>query len=264
LTKLHTFAMADDEYEYQYDTNESTTFLVELDLSTLNGIKREVPKRQYNKRGKKTAAGVNEDDEDLDGNDEDVDRDQDVPTTAESGPAKAKGMVQILESDSLNPMVAYKGNFYSCTWHDMIGTHMFYSLPHQDIAHVPLRSNQDYNLLGTSRVKLVGHRAKVTERPSARKKQRLTTEIASRSKLHDSSFTSSDNGQSHTEAGPANVDADIQEQTDFMEKLKAIQKSREATSNGTSHVERLPASDGPGMAASDQHQNRIFEEKAVS
>lgn len=227
--------MADDEYEYQYDTNEPSTFLVELDLSTLNGIKREVPKRQYNKRRKKAAAGVDEDEEDRDCNlEDDVDHDQDTLAAAEQDSAKAKDTTQILEGDSLNPIVAYKGNFYSCTWHDMIGTNLFYSLPHQGIAHVPLRSTREYNLLGTSRVRLVGQRAKVTERPSARKRQRVDTESA---------LTGPDDGQSKTEAGHVKIDAEIQEQIDFLEKLKAIQRSHQATGHGTSLADHPLPSD---------------------
>jgi hypothetical protein len=209
--------MEDDEYEYQYDANETSTFLVELDLSTLNGIKRDAPKRRYAKRQRKDDIVLDEAEEPDDGNAED-EADLDQPLLAAPGAqaTSSKDSLQILEGDSINPIVAYKGKFYSCTWHDMIGTNMFYSLPQQGVG-----TTRDYDLLGTSRVKLVGQRAKVTEKASSRKKQRVGHET-------NSPVPGSAVDSAATER---------QEQIDFLAKLKAIQESRQTTSNGASLVD---------------------------
>jgi hypothetical protein len=256
--------MADDEYEYLYDTNETSTFLVELDLSTLNGIKRDMP-RQYHKRRKYARSGADEDDEDGDGGVEDqADPDQTAPAAEASRPTRAKNDIQILEANSLNPIVSYKGNFYSCTWQDLIGTNMFYSLPHQGIEHVPLRSTRDYDLLGTSRVKLVGQRAKVSEKAASRKRQRVGTEAAS--KQNESTPPGSGTRQSETEAGTVKSDSmpvETQEQTAFLDKLMAIQSSRQRRT-GNNVVEHQALADASGSDPSDQVQARHAIEEAVS
>lgn len=254
--------MEHDEYEYQYDATDTSTFLVELDLSTLNGIKRDMPRKQYNKRRKKAGLGDDEDDEDRDDNvEEDDDVDEAMAGAAEARQKPDKGNLQVLDFDSLNPIVAYKGNFHSCTWHDMIGTNMFYSLPHQGIAHLPLRSTREYSLLGTSRVKLIGQRAKVSERASARKRQRIGDEPLS------SQQESPGPGQSDNEPRHAKVDSarqEIQEQTSFLEKLMEIQRSRQATSSGTSLVDHRASADALEPTIEQHYQSQNLGERAVS
>ena len=255
--------MADDGYEYMYDTNETSTFLVELDLSTLNGIKRDVPRPYYKRR--KTARGdAEDDDEERVVVEDEADLDQPSPTVTEPPPKRAKDL-QILEGDSLNPIVAYKGNFYSCSWHDMIGTNMFYSLPHQGIDHVPMRSTRDYNLLGTSRVKLVGQRAKASETTASRKRQRVGTTAAS--KQNESTLLGSGVDQSDPEASPVPIDrapTELQEQTTFLQKLAAIQQARQTTSNGTSLVDHQVTSDVQASPPSGLTQTQSPSEMAVS
>jgi hypothetical protein len=74
--------------------------------------------------------------------------------------------VQILELDSVNPIVSYQGEVFSCIWSDMVGTNMFFTHPETTDATEALRSADDYNLIGMSRIKLLGHRAKITKRPA--------------------------------------------------------------------------------------------------
>lgn len=255
--------MADDEYEYEYDTSQTSTFLVEVDLSTLNGIKRDIPVKKYGKRRKEAMNEANDDDEERDDNDDD-DAAPDPTAREASGPPQpqANNSLQFLELDRLNPMVAYKGSFYSCAWHDMIGTNMFYSLPHQSIAHTPVRQTREYNLLGTSRVKLVGQRAKVYETTSDRKRQRIDDGPSVRQNAN-----ATPNSQSDADPRPdkANPVAEVQEQANFLAKLADIQRSRQTTSDGTSLVDR----DGPpilpaGQPPSASQQNDYAGEKAVS
>ncbi|ETN39337.1 uncharacterized protein HMPREF1541_05560 [Cyphellophora europaea CBS 101466] len=243
--------MAEDEYEYQYDANETSTFLVELDLSTLNGINRgNLPKKTDNRR-RKVAPGIDEDDgEDSDSNADSITGPaEDGPDAANHRDRHSKHGLQVLELHSMNPMVSFKGDFYSCAWHDLIGTNMFYSMPHQDIGHAPLRSTKDYNLLGTSRVKLVGQRAKVYEKASARKRQRVDQNPGARQDGNGSEevlTTQSVVGASLTPADPA---SETREQADFLQKLRMIQQSRQTTSNGTSLADRGSSADAKPSAS---------------
>lgn len=95
---------------------------------------------------------------------------------AETPPWTAKGKlggapepgseIQILELESYNPVISYQNEVYSCTWSDMIGTNMFFSEHDDNIEAEPLRATDDYDLLGTSRVKLIGRKAKLTSKPA--------------------------------------------------------------------------------------------------
>lgn len=257
--------MADEEYEYQYDASETSTFLIELDLSTLNGIKREVPNKKYGNRRKAAATEADEDEDDRDGNDEEAaDLNEPLPEASSRPPKGVNNNLQILELDSVNPMVAYKGNFYSCAWHDMIGTNMFYSLPHQGIEHTPVRQTRDYNLLGTSRVKIIGQRAKVYETTSARKRQRIDGD----SSVRQNTEPTPNNGASQSDAEPhpakANHATEAQEQADFLAKLMEIQRSRQTTSDGTSHVDRNQTATVDDSTIGGLQQNHYPDEKAVS
>ena len=257
--------MADEEFEYQYDASETSTFLVELDLSTLNGIKRDMPNRKYSNRRRKAAAEVEEDEEERDANDEDdADFDETRPESSEHRQRGVNNTLQFLDLASSNPMVAYKGNFYSCTWHDMIGTNMFYSLPHQGIEHTPERQTRAYNLLGTSRVKLVGQRAKVYETASARKRQRIDNDPPVRQ--NTKAALSHGGSQSDAEPRPAKPDSatDAQEQADFLAKLTEIQRSRQTTSDGTSLVDRNETTIVDAPAIGGHQENHYPDERAVS
>jgi hypothetical protein len=73
--------------------------------------------------------------------------------------------IQILELQSHNPVISYQNEIYSCTWSDMIGTNMFFSEHDEETEADPLRSTEEYDLLGTSRIKLIGRKAKLTDKP---------------------------------------------------------------------------------------------------
>ena len=75
--------------------------------------------------------------------------------------------VQILDLDSGNPIISHEGQVFSCTWSDMVGTNLFFTDPAITTDAQPLRSTSNYDLIGTSRIKLVGHRAKMTKKKSS-------------------------------------------------------------------------------------------------
>jgi hypothetical protein len=82
--------------------------------------------------------------------------------------------IQILELGSHNPVISYQNEVYSCTWSDMIGTNMFFAEHDEGIEVPPLRSTEDYDLLGISRVKLIGRKAKLTDKPGRKEACRNT------------------------------------------------------------------------------------------
>ena len=91
--------------------------------------------------------------------------DEDVEATPDSNSLGAESLfgaasnsVQILDFESPNPIVSYQNEVYSCTWSDMIGTNMFFT-PQTDPWS---ESEEPVKLLGMSRVRLIGHKAKVT------------------------------------------------------------------------------------------------------
>ena len=204
----------DCEYEYEYDPNEMSTFLVELDLATLNGIQRgsvqrgagRSKKRYRTKRTEaaEAAEALAEDGQDDGASDTCLDGD-----TQPRRKQASSSSLQVLDLNTSTPFVAHKGDFYSCAWHDVIGTDMFFAPPHQKMSDQPMRSNADYQLLGTSRIRLVGSKARVVEREQARKKQRGDSDLLGESGL-----------------GAA------QEQNIFLQKLAEIREARQIANQG--------------------------------
>ncbi|RMZ90109.1 hypothetical protein DV736_g2661, partial [Chaetothyriales sp. CBS 134916] len=121
-----------DEFEYQYDENETETFLVDLDLTSLNGPLPARDERESN--------------------------------NAEVGKGPEGDRVQIVDLARNNPIVLYRRQMYSCSWVDMISTSMFFTRPSGYDGHHTVRSNVDFALLDTSHIKLVGQQASLVPR----------------------------------------------------------------------------------------------------
>ena len=125
-----------------------------------------------------------------------------------SNPKSDQGLgVEIIELDSHNPLIRYHEQVYSCTWTDMVGTNMFLNRPGDEVVADPLTRTREYDLIGTSRIKLVGHLAKVAEIPKGRKRDRSSYE---------------DEGE---------TDQQTKQQADFLERLMDIKKGRGETDN---------------------------------
>ena len=159
-----------------------------MDLTSLNtGPKLSLGRRKTGgglttQKGKEKATKASKED----GEDDDADNDdvadgndvaeevnmtlnEEIPTiTSNRNGSTPQKDIQILDLHTYNPFVSYSGDIYSCTWADMIGTNMFFTKHEDDPETEPLRSHDDYDLLETSRIRLVGHKAKV----SAKKKNR--------------------------------------------------------------------------------------------
>ena len=115
--------------------------------------------------------------------------------------------IQIIELESHNPLVHYQGQVYSCTWNDMVGTNMFFNRPGEEVVADPLSRTKEYDLIGTSRIKLTGHHAKLTEISKGRKRRR-------------SSERSDDEN-----------DLQTKQQINFLDRLMDIKQARGETDN---------------------------------
>ena len=86
--------------------------------------------------------------------------------------------LQILDIATGNPIMLYEDQLYSCSWTDMIGTNMFFTQPSGNQHGASLQSNADFDLTGTSRIKLVGRRASMVPKPVVRKRKHLAEDSA--------------------------------------------------------------------------------------
>jgi hypothetical protein len=219
----------ENEYEYVYSNDETDTCLIQLDLSTLNDSRHERLKGRdkANARQSKAAAAAQSD-----GETDDIDADEDSNSAQPTATAKPTSTpsLQILDLHTQNPIVAHRGAFYSCAWHDLLGTDMFFAPPHQpalEATHTPLRKTNNYNLLGTSRIRLVGRRAKVSTKrtaasigTAANKKARLEGVAREASERNNELEHEADAEDPRTAA--------VRAQTDFLERLRLVQETRQA------------------------------------
>jgi hypothetical protein len=81
-----------------------------------------------------------------------------------NAPLPSSSRVQILDLASDNPIISYQGQVYSGVWTDMVGTNMFFTQPGKVAAGAAMKSTAHYDMLGTSRIKLAGHRVKLTRK----------------------------------------------------------------------------------------------------
>ncbi|RVX67357.1 hypothetical protein B0A52_09138 [Exophiala mesophila] len=225
-----------DEYEYEYDTNETETFYVDLDLSSLNsgqkptannssrsrkGPVSSIKKRELSQSVELDEASPNA--ADPDGDDETAIRASPSGATSVEDVGTGLGAnLEILDINTINPIVAYKGHVFSCTWADVVGTNMFFSQPQAVPDAQPLRSTDDYDLIATSRIKLVGQRASLKNIP-VRKRRRLNQE-----ENEEDSATEVKEGRSLGTMYRSNPKVNIQlkNQAAFLDRLMDIKQSR--------------------------------------
>ncbi|KIV93179.1 hypothetical protein PV10_04416 [Exophiala mesophila] len=233
----HDYHLDDEyEYEYEYDTNETETFYVDLDLSSLNsGQKPTVNNSSRSRKGpvssiKKRELSQSAEPDEASPNAANPDGDDETATRASpSGATSVEDVgtglgakLEILDINTINPIVAYKGHVFSCTWADMVGTNMFFSQPQAVPDAQPLRSTDDYDLIATSRIKLVGQRASLKNIP-VRKRRRLNQE-----ENDEDSASEVKEGRSLGTMYRSNPKVNIQlkNQAAFLDRLMDIKQSR--------------------------------------
>ncbi|OAX78487.1 hypothetical protein ACJ72_07204 [Emergomyces africanus] len=162
---------SDAEYEYEYDDTATETFYLNLDLTTCNGPIRAPRKRAASTPTTATTPSTSldsphptplnaredqqhaSDNADSDPNDQDQDQDQD--------------QVQIMDLHSENPIISYRNQIFSCSWVDLVGTELTFSMPEERSTLPRLRQHQDYDLISANRVKILGQKANLVPSSSS-------------------------------------------------------------------------------------------------
>ncbi|KAL2418058.1 hypothetical protein ABEF95_008533 [Exophiala dermatitidis] len=250
----------EDEYEYEYDDNETETFYVDLDLSSLNSaIKAKISgdskplvpsKRPRDQSEQQTpdpdaptpnTPGPVEIEENGEGL---VDQGTGTPSAHarenedddNTGEPEFSGNVQILDLDTSNPVVSYRDHVYSCTWTDMVGTNMFFTAPRRaNHTAGTLQSTDNYDLIGMSRIKLVGNRATMTK-----KSKRAQAENAREESLPaDDGDGDEPDGRSLGDIHRTNPQHNMQmkKQAMFLEKLMDVKQRRGETDAVRAYVD---------------------------
>lgn len=94
-------------------------------------------------------------------------------TGAESQPEQRA--LQILDLHSDKPLITCDGKLYSCHWATDLGTNLYFAAAPEDDAdsdYIPLRSFNTFDLLGTSRARLVAEPASLQVRSAIRDAER--------------------------------------------------------------------------------------------
>lgn len=114
-----------------------------------------------------------------------------------SASAGAQDRLQILGLHTLNPIVSYQNQVFSCSWAEQIGTELFFTRPDELITTItttgaaendlePLARGKDFDLIAATSAKILGRKANLisSSEPST------TTPSTSTSNLPKSSMSS--------------------------------------------------------------------------
>jgi hypothetical protein len=135
-----------------------------VDLTSLNGsLKTNIPgKRPLDRPDKASSSstGIRQQSPAID---EDHSATPDAFVAQEHDLGPAPNSVQVLDFHSDNPIISYQNELYSCTWSDMVGTNIFFARAPSQLSE----PDESVDILGTSRIRLIGHRAKVAVKAGA-------------------------------------------------------------------------------------------------
>jgi hypothetical protein len=143
--------------------------------------------------------------------------------------------IQILDLHGQHPVISYQSQIYRCTWSDLIGTAMFFSRAGPGIDQEALMSTDDFHLINTSRIKLIGQKAKLTGK-AGRKRQRQVDDESPEA-VHADNVQEEDTSQIRGKSlgtirtfNPK-INADIKRQAAFLEKLMDIKRAKGESDN---------------------------------
>ena len=149
-------ALADDEWEYEYDEVETEDFYIPIDLSNIPKGQKHVDSERRTGHPtllKSRLRALNA----QRGQQQDASTAQDGGANANGEEAASFGEAQIIGLHTENPLVMYNGQLLSLRWASTIGTDMFFAKPDTDAesAAEPLRSLPNVDLLAMSSAKLI-------------------------------------------------------------------------------------------------------------
>jgi hypothetical protein len=142
----------DDDWEYEYDENDTEEFYIPIDLTNVPSA--QIPTNSERRPGhptllKSRLRALN------------ATRGQLPEIAAVDGNSTQEpvtmGEVQISGLHTTNPLVMYNGQLLSCQWTSTIGTDLYFTKPQTDEGelHQPLRSLPSVDLLSVGRAKLI-------------------------------------------------------------------------------------------------------------
>ena len=221
----------DEEYEYEYHETETETFLLDVDLSSLNSKDKSCNPRKHRKKSPGNSSGLirhisNDDLSSATEEDEshpEASGELKKPKRSRGRPKQTLKSLQILDLTTSSPLVSYNNEVYDCSWIDMVGTNMFFTLPAAPSSAKAARSDQTPTLTGTSRIKIAGSRAKVSKaEPQKRKHGQLEADVST-----------NENGLPVPASHRTQSTFDTKEQASFLEKLMDVKKRRGERDFGT-------------------------------
>ncbi|EEP76079.1 predicted protein [Uncinocarpus reesii 1704] len=161
----------ESDVEYEYDKSETETFYINLDLTSCNGPIRPPRQRTFAPAdpiiasAAATSSRTGSPVRDSPGQNQAMSDEPNLDTELQS-------QIQIMELHSPNPIISYHNQIFSCSWADNIGTDMMFSLPEDD-SDLALRQTRDFDLISTTRVKILGQKAHVISGSSSSQAQRI-------------------------------------------------------------------------------------------
>ena len=142
------YTMDDDDWEYEYHDSDTDSFFLTLDLSSQG------PLRPRHTTTTTTATTTTEDEHETDF--------ARPLTTTESDhhPGTSTDRLQILALHTLNPIVSYQNQIFTCSWADLLGTELLFTSPQElDSESDSVLRGRDYDLLAANSVKILGRKA---------------------------------------------------------------------------------------------------------
>jgi len=166
--------------------------------------------------------------------------------------------VQVLDLHTSNPIISYQDHVYSCSWVDMIGTNMFFTQPGmaEEYNVQPVLSTDEFDLLGTSTIKLVGHRAHMKKSS----KKRARPEDDGKENNNSNNVESAEPPRQDPEGRSLGTltgtnpkrNARIKQQAKFLEKLIEIKDKRGHRDSVRAYVDDNIASHQPSKLSEAQ------------
>lgn len=155
-----------------------------------------------------------------------------------SGPSPAVSQaddIQILDLHGQNPVISYQNQIYYCTWSDMIGTAMFFSKAEAGTEEAALMSTNDFHLINTSRIKLLGQKAKLAGKPGRKRRRPLDDNssyaICAGIESEDDNSLANGKGLGEIRTSNPKTNADIKRQAAFLERLMDVKRAKGESDN---------------------------------
>ncbi|KYG44814.1 hypothetical protein M433DRAFT_135232 [Acidomyces richmondensis BFW] len=152
---IQTGLESDSEWEYEYDQNDTEEYYFTLDLTALRATSLAGPQANSKRSGQRPASQCSRN---LHG----TLHDESTASQLASNLGESAGELQVLGLHSGNPFVWFNGEYYSCSWSSELGTQFFISQP--GAVKRPLRKGQALDVIGISRIRLLGKPVKLQER----------------------------------------------------------------------------------------------------